>query len=240
MAWVTDTLSAKRMEALEEIDHETMWIMISNKDKQVLIGVSYRQKKGRYAPDYWAKLQSGLDKAIATKISNIMMVGDFNADPDNKTDHDTLLEFLSTNNFTQHVREPTRVTSNSATILDLVITNLPRLVKNVGVSAPVHENDHSTVFGTLNLKTVRRQCFTRDMWNFKNANFDFFREELGNVNWDTCFDIEDISRYTPYLNCFCTQLTSDVIDHVTQGQGQHYVIQGQGRLRPMGLCILHM
>jgi hypothetical protein len=30
------------------------------------------------------------------------------------------------------------------------------------------------------------------MWNFKNANFDLFREELGNVNWDTCFDIDDI------------------------------------------------
>ena len=66
-AWVTDTIASKRMPHLEEIDHETMWLMINNKSQQVLIAISYRQKEGIYAPTYWAKLQSGYDKAVATK-----------------------------------------------------------------------------------------------------------------------------------------------------------------------------
>jgi hypothetical protein len=33
----------------------------------------------------------------------------------------------------------------------------------------------------------------RDMWNFKEANFDLFREELSNVNWDDCMDSDDIN-----------------------------------------------
>jgi hypothetical protein len=81
-------LSSKRMPTLEENDHETMWIMVNNKVKQVLIAISYRQKVGNYAPSYWEKLQKGYDKAIGTKIPNILMVGDFNADPGgSKSDH---------------------------------------------------------------------------------------------------------------------------------------------------------
>ena len=193
IAWVSETLSSKRMPTLEENDHETMWIMVNNKVKQVLIAISYRQKVGNYAPSYWEKLQKGYDKAIGTKIPNILMVGDFNADPGgSKSDHDKFQEFLSINNLTQHVKEPTRITSTSATQLDLVITNLPMLVRDVGVGSPVHENDHSTIFGTLNLKTVKRQTFSRDMWDFQNANFDLFREELGNANWEECLDSDDI------------------------------------------------
>jgi hypothetical protein len=66
------------------------------------------------------------------------------------------------------------------------------LVTKVGVGAPVHKNDHRTIYGTLNLKTTRRQIFTRDMWDFKNANFDLFWEELSRVDWEECFETEDI------------------------------------------------
>ena len=34
------------------------------------------------------------------------------------------------------------------------------------------------------------------MWEFKNANFNQFREELGNVNWEECFETEDINTIT--------------------------------------------
>ena len=159
----------------------------------MLIAISYRQKKGRYAPTYWTKLQSGYDKAVATKIPNIVLIGDFNADPGTqKTDSEIFEEFLSTNNLTQHIKEPTRITATSATKLDLIISNLPMLIKGAGVGGPVHENDHCTIYATLNLKTIKRQPFIREMWNFKEANFDLFREELSNVNWDSCLDSEDI------------------------------------------------
>jgi hypothetical protein len=193
-AWVRDTLSSKRMPQLEEKDHETMWIMVNNKEKQVLIGVSYRQQVGLYAPSYWDKLQTGYDKAVASKIANIILIGDFNADPGtSKLNHDILSEFLSTNNLTQHIREPTRVTDENASILDLIITNLPLLIRGGGVGGPVHENDHCTIFGVVNMKTARRKSFTREMWDFKNADFDKFREELGNVDWNECLSLGNIN-----------------------------------------------
>jgi hypothetical protein len=197
-AWVIDTLYSEHRRDLEQQDHETLWISVNNKETQVLIGISYRQKRGNYAPDYWVKLQAGYDSAIATKIPNVMLVGDFNADPGNdKTSYDVLTEFISLNNLHQFINEPTRVTSGSASILDLIITNLPNLVTEVGVGAPVHENDHRTIFGKLNLKTIKRKNFVREMWDFKHANFDDFRERLSNVDWEDCFtsdNIDDICK----------------------------------------------
>jgi hypothetical protein len=161
----------------------------------MLICISYRQKVGNFAGGYWEKLQTGYDQAIATKIPNIVLAGDFNADPGTeKVAADTLEEFIAINNLTQHIKEPTRYTANRDSKLDLILTNLPKLIYNVGVGGPVHENDHCTIYGVFNLKTIKRQTFERDMWDFKNANFDLFREELGNTNWDSCFESENIDE----------------------------------------------
>jgi hypothetical protein len=194
-AWVIDTLITERRFDLEQKDHETLWLAISNKESCILLAVSYRQKRGKYAPDFWSKLGASYDLAVATKVPNIVLVGDFNADQGyEKEAYDILVEFMALNNLHQHVREPTRVTATTASMLDLIITNLPRLVNNVGVGALVHENDHRTIFGTLNLKTIKRQTFTRDMWNFKSADFDKFREELDQTDWEPCFESDNIDE----------------------------------------------
>ena len=193
IAWVSDSLTSKRRTDLEEPDHETLWFQVGNKDKQTLICVTYRQKLGKYSNDYWIKLQSGYDKAMATRIPNVVLVGDFNADPGTeKGASDSLIEFIALNSLTRHIHEPTRHTDTGASCLDLILTNLPRLIKNAGVGTPVHENDHCTIFGTLNLKTISRTTFEREMWDFKNANFEQFRAELSNVDWDPCFETENI------------------------------------------------
>ena len=195
IAWVSHNLVSKRRQDLEQPDHEGLWIQVGNKEKQVLIGVSYRQKKGDYADDYWEKLQLGYDKAVETRIPNIVLMGDFNADPGTeKGAHDTLSEFIAINNLTQHINEPTRYTDENESKLDLIMSNLPMLIKEAGVGTPVHENDHCSIYGTLDMKTIDRQTFFREMWDFKNANFNNFREELSNTNWDTCFASDNIDE----------------------------------------------
>jgi hypothetical protein len=191
-AWVAISLVSKRRLDLEKAMHETLWIQVMNNSKQILIGITYRQKIGRYAPNYWENLQESLDGAVASSVPNIIILGDLNADPGTeKTASDALDDFISLNNLTQHVNEPTRIAERSSK-LDLILTNLPNLVTEVGVGSPIHENDHRTIFGTLNMKTIKRGAFKRNMWNFKQANFDEFRTELDNTNWDECLDSDDI------------------------------------------------
>ena len=102
--WVKNNLVSKRRSDLEEIEHETIWIQIANKQKQILVCVTYRQKAGYYAPSYWDKIQSSYDKALRSNINNIILVGDFNGDPSSDpTGAENLNEFVAINNLHHHI-----------------------------------------------------------------------------------------------------------------------------------------
>jgi hypothetical protein len=120
------------------------------------------------------------------------LTGDFNADiGTDKPAYDELHAFLALNHLFQHVKEPTRITPTRSSILDLIITNSPSLVSNVQVIAPIHKNDHCTVFGEVASLLSKRKAYNRTMWNFKDADFVGFREKLKETNWDDCFQTED-------------------------------------------------
>jgi hypothetical protein len=194
-AWVIDSIKSNIRPDLQVNLHETMWIEVKNSSKHALIGVTYRQNLGRYAPGYWENLQSTYDKAVATKIPNIVLTGDLNADYG--TDRAASLnldDFMFMNNLTQHIDEPTRIATGVASKLDLIMSNLPLLITQAGVTSPVHENDHRTIFGLLNMKTCERLAFKRNIWEFKKANFDEFRTELNDTNWDNCFSTDSIDE----------------------------------------------
>jgi hypothetical protein len=42
------------------------------------------------------------------------------------------------------------------------------------VEAPVHDNDHRTVIGDLNLTVPKLKAYKHEMWNFQNTNFEQF------------------------------------------------------------------
>ena len=71
------------------------------------------------------------------------MLGDFNAhydvaNPSGNSDvGGKLNSFLESNNLAQLIAEPTRVTFNSSTILDLVITNCRALVRFWNFKSPI-------------------------------------------------------------------------------------------------------
>jgi hypothetical protein len=148
-----------------------------------------------------------LDKALRSNINNIILIGDFNGDPTSDlTGAENLDEFVAINNLHHHIFEPTRVVPGvSATRLDLILSNLPQLVIHAGVGAPVHENDHRTIFGTLNMAVNRRTSFTRNMWQFKEANFDQYRQVLNNTDWDPCFESNN-------MDTICDSWTKKFLD----------------------------
>ena len=102
---------------------------------------------------FFDNFQYSLDKINQLpKRYNIVIVGDFNAHYDvlNLSGSTTLglqlHSFLEGNNLTQLITEPTRVTSNNASILDLVITNCPNFFRETGTLSPPSNCDHSVVF----------------------------------------------------------------------------------------------
>ena len=82
--------------------------------------------------------------------SDVVILGDLNADmmassklP--KRDKQELLNFSRAYNFTQLIKEPTRITDTSRTMTDLVFANNEHRVVKSGV-VPVPLSDHFLVF----------------------------------------------------------------------------------------------
>ena len=94
--------------------------------------------------EFWDVLQCQLDKAKRGNIRNIILVSDLNADPSMLPGH-FLKSFVHQNHMHIHVDKPTRITLNSSTCLDQIISNIPFLLKHVSIIQPISGSDHNTV-----------------------------------------------------------------------------------------------
>ena len=63
----------------------------------------------------------------------------------------SLTKFCSSFNISQLIKQPTRVTENSKTLIDVFLTSTPNLVAETKV-IPVSISDHDLVFASLKLK----------------------------------------------------------------------------------------
>ena len=85
---------------------------------------------------------------------------------------------------------------NTSSCLDKITTNIPNYVQNINVTTPVANSDHCTVSANLLFRRKKSPCFKRSVWDYKHANFDTFREKLFDVDWDACFDSDNIDVIT--------------------------------------------
>ena len=104
-----------------------------------------------------------------------------------------LHHFINNCNLAQLIDEPTREPSN--TLLDVIMTNSPASVYAHGVLEPIC-SDHKPVYACLNFTHKYNSAILRTMWDFKNADFDLFRNILSNTNWDFIDVSNDINHIT--------------------------------------------
>ena len=77
----------------------------------------------------------------------LILLGDINCDVAKSPPESHTIRFQSINtlyNMAQLIEEPTRVARTSATIIDLILTNVPEIIPHSGV-IPVGISDHSVI-----------------------------------------------------------------------------------------------
>ena len=116
-----------------------------------------------------------------------MIIGDLNAHYDcnnlsrtgfcNHFNH-----WLQCNALYQIIREPTRVTETTSTILDVVITNCPRYFSDSGTCSPPSNCDHSYIYTKMKIPYYKQKSSKRHILDFSNVNIAQLNEELSNLN----------------------------------------------------------
>lgn len=139
--------------------------------------------------DFYTRLEKLL-KLLYIKDckKDIIIGGDFNVNfLSNDNTKKTLSDLMLVYNFRQMVKEPTRVTSHSATCIDVIFTNFTNKntlinVQDLGLS------DHKGVFISTPLFTPKINFFFKTKRNFTETNMMKFKCTLQTINWNEIFD----------------------------------------------------
>jgi hypothetical protein len=144
-------------------------------------------------------LQNCLDRIYLEPNTFVVLLGDFNAHFDESsvspsTDFGArLYSWMECNSLYQVIKEPTRVTSHSATLLDLIITNYPGYFVFSDVLSPPSGCDHSFVYARINVFPEKQKCYKRRIWDFSKIDYTVLHTNLLNINYeDICMNTDNI------------------------------------------------
>ena len=114
-----------------EDEYEAVWIQVQLRKTKYLISRVYR------APDESLEVFDYLNDVMCYATCQnfeVIILGDMNCNvlDSSQRPNARLVEFLAANELTQMVTEPTCVTNNSSSLLDILITTKPAQFKDVG------------------------------------------------------------------------------------------------------------
>ncbi|MBY0580085.1 MAG: hypothetical protein K2P53_00155, partial [Rickettsiales bacterium] len=195
---------------VNETDCESLCIEIVNKTtKNIIINTTYRKPAGNL------QIFKTLLNTFLTKVNkerkHVYIVGDINLDlmrqASNNVKHfiDTLLQ----HNFIPTINKPTRITKNSSTLLDNIITN--NFYKNPVCTGIIKTelSDHFATFLitkniTTNYKPSKTIIYKRQI--NKNSIQQFQDLLKYKIDWDLILQSSEANNaYELFLNCFCNQ-----------------------------------
>ena len=201
IAWVSNNISFKRRIDLENRNLEMMWLEINTCNNKIFLCALYRTNSNA-DPSFWDDLQDNIDNVKARYNCKIMIIGDLNADF-NTRNGQALQRFADSNDLTIHINTPTRVTENSATVLDQIVSNFPQNVNDVSIQSAVGSSDHYAITATCSFRVQAKSSYRRTMWAYSDEAFEQYREALAAHEWN-CLKVEN-------ANAACEEFSAELM-----------------------------
>ena len=210
LAVKTDLLAYRRPD-LEPQNSETLVRdLVSPNSFTITFCLCYRPPNCSLFMDYFACLQANLCKTSG----RICIIGDFHMpsinweyviDLSNSADGIKFCNLINSQFRTQVVRESTRISHSSKSILDLFFYNHPEEIFDISAVEDL-SSDHLVVSFSLLTKLKRLKKLGRTVHNLKKADLSGLKSALRNVSWDRVFVDNDIDAstacwYDMFLSC---------------------------------------
>ncbi len=208
MLYVKEEIGAIHRTDIEANETELLWVELRLGNKKVMFGTCYRPPgmTALQVDSFIDSFGSQTENALNENPDALIIVGDFN---DRCTHWDDRHEnsemglkfynYLNDMNLFQMINEPTRVTENSASLLDLIITDSPGFMDNIDTMPPIGDLDHDIIYGYLQIRVKRPNSVRRTVWHFSRADFGSLNQEFLNAPWNTGLmlydDIDDLISY---------------------------------------------
>ena len=174
----------------EALQPELLFTEVEINKNKVAVGVVYKSPKTSYR--IYAEIQEIL-AFITTKYNHVMLLGDFNIDMLKKDRESDFLNnvILQPFNLIQVIKEPTRITSGTATNIDHIFVTNDSNVKASGVVDFPGISDHCLIFMAYSLKRPKFTPTKVVRRDFKNFNKDEFVLDMQRAHWGNVHTIDD-------------------------------------------------
>ena len=186
-----DLYKPKKIEVrYDALQPELIFTEVEINKNKVAVGVIYKSPNTSYG--IYAEIQEIL-AFITTKYSHVLLMGDFNID---LLKNDRPAEFLKNvilQPFALHqvINEPTRITKDTATLIDHIFVTNPDSVKGSGVVDFPGISDHCLIFMSYSLKRPKFTPTKVVRRDFKNFNKDTFIVDMERAPWGNIHTIDE-------------------------------------------------
>lgn len=188
---------------LRELNLEWLCIKVKKpKTKPFLVATWYRPPNSPVSVmDTFECLLENLE----SQDIEINILGDLNCDVSaTPVDHNTsrLLEICNTYQYKQLIEQPTRTTKNTATTIDLFLTNDSTIFSHYGTS-DIAISDHNLIYAIRKLPSLKSSPKIILSRQYKNFDCGKFREDLALISWENIGNQNDPnSAWGVWKECF--------------------------------------
>ena len=221
--YISNNIKWKRKNNFENSNIESVWIEITpNKSKSFFVGCVYRP------PDSSCHLSKEWNNIFSLDLANIfdceketIVVGDFNVNYLKRADHREVKDIFNGHGLTQLIKDPTRVTSSSSTLIDLIFTNKPCNISKSTV-LPLSLSDHDAILCVRKLKNSKTQQKEVSSRNYRNYDENAFGNHLRQSDWDYFYSCTDVNKaWESFKNIFLTTLNHPLLQKESKGDPVH-------------------
>lgn len=196
LVYVRSNISAYRRKKFEPNGVESICLDVKGcGNTWFLVCGCYRSEKICSATDFISACEIAAEQMLA-KRKEIIFTGDLNMDMNLNSDRDrephrALSNFCEQFCLTNVITKPTRVTTRSKSLIDVILTSHPDRFAcygnlNLGLS------DHDLVYIVRKQKLPRPKSRSIEYRSLANLNTEEFISDLNDIPWDTAYTFDNV------------------------------------------------
>ena len=206
--YVSETIPARQRENLEHQSLEMLSLEIQSQGKRYILCCCYRPPgaNANQALEFIDNLQLVINNIIYDEPESFFILGDLNDkciiwdDEHNGSELGVkLVNLVTSNNLFQVINEPTHITPNISSTLDLIITDSPGYIVSSGVGTPIGDPYHCLIFCKIRCLKMQQKSYSRVIWKYNLGNYESLNDSLATAPWGPMEIFEDIDDAVSYF-----------------------------------------
>ena len=218
--YVHESLPVMRRVDLEPNCLELVLLELTAQNKKFILGCCYRPPgaSAREAQHFIDTFQTTLNNIFFDAPESFFILGDFNDkcilwndDHSGSELGNKLKNLVESNNLFQVIQEPTHLSPDSISTLDLILTDSPGYILDSGTGAPLGDPYHCLIYCKVSIFQPVKTCYTREIWKYLDGNYDGLIHTLSSAPWETMDIFDEIDEAADYFKSLFLQTCKDFI-----------------------------